>query len=95
MGCGRPARERGLCWAHVRRQRRNADLSAPIQQRHPTPIAMLTEAALNYAEAEALDDEAYRRATTRLRVAARRYVLACSQGKHRRKLYGVRADAQA
>jgi hypothetical protein len=70
--CGRPAKRAGLCWTHVWRARHGKELSADIRKRDMTPIQLLTEAALNYADAT--EDEEYRWALARLRMAALRYV---------------------
>lgn len=48
-------------------------VSVELTSRHASPWERLTEAALVYAEADSVDETAYRRARDALRKAARAY----------------------
>ena len=61
----------GLCWSHARRKREGASMQ--LAKRPATPIERVREAALTYAEVDAEDDDAFRRADDNLRKAAIAY----------------------
>lgn len=68
-GCDRPAARSGLCWAHVRAKQRNRPL-VPLKVKAPSTFARLISAALNLADTDTGDDEAYDRAQDNLRKAS-------------------------
>ena len=57
-------------------------MSAPIRHKL-SPKGTLKEAALNYADADSEDENAFERAWHRFRVAARRYAFAYKIGDRR------------
>lgn len=54
--CDKPARAKGLCWAHYMRARRGADAEAPLRERDrpsiTTRVARETKTALERAARE-------------------------------------------
>lgn len=72
--CERPAapKKGGMCEAHAKRRLRGAPLAAAVRIRG-RPLEALREAALEYADADAEDDDAWRRAEARLMRAAMAY----------------------
>ncbi len=73
--CDRTAMSQGLCWTHLKRLQRGGSLAGEIRTRHGTGKEMLLEAVFAYLEIKPTDDEGWRKAWHRLRVAARRYAL--------------------
>lgn len=68
-GCERSAKKVGMCWGHFKRRLRNQDTDVQLTPRL-SRLARLEEVALTYAEADADDDEEWRRARENLRKAA-------------------------
>ncbi len=65
--CPRPAKRNGYCYSHSKRGQRGMPVHVPIPQRPTKPFDRAVEAALAYAEADADDEVAYRRARDNLR----------------------------
>jgi hypothetical protein len=73
-GCRNPARRGRLCWAHLKRRARGRPVSGTeIRPRNWTRQDLLLEAAISLVDLPATDDEGWRRAVQRLRMAALRY----------------------
>lgn len=69
--CSKPAKHGEWCDAHWKRKQRGKSLAPPLQERPKTPLELLTESALSYAEAEG--DQDFARALDNLRQSANRY----------------------
>lgn len=71
--CLEPARPRSPhCEAHYKRSQRGSRVAGAVRK-HESRWATLVEAALKLAEASAENDDDFRRAEHRLRMAAARY----------------------
>lgn len=102
MGCGAPGCERpaapgrGMCWAHIKRMAREAEMAAPVRERHADPWQRVWEAAIAASECDTDDDTAFHRAEDRLRKAIHAYVaraLASENRRHRRSVPRKRSAA--
>lgn len=82
--CHGPARRSGLCWAHLR-QRTEGKVLGEKRAWGQGPKRVLMEAIFDFVEVDAADEEAWERAWLRVRVAARRYVLADKPTDPRRR----------
>lgn len=76
--CLSPVRSGSLCETHAKRVRRAKGndataLTAPVQAKNRSPRLAFLDAVLRYADADASDDEAFRRARWALEQAGRRY----------------------
>lgn len=71
--CENPAVRGGLCWAHDAQRRRGMKLR-PLNH-YQGPAEHFWQAVLDYADADAEDDHAYRLAELRLKRAAVNFVL--------------------
>lgn len=65
-----------MCWGHHKRLQRGQSVDAPLPERGQDPLRVFREAIAHFTEVDPMDTEAYERAWHRVRVAARRYVLA-------------------
>jgi hypothetical protein len=83
-GCATPARRSGLCWAHLR-QRAEGKVLGDKRAWGQGPRRVLLEAIYDLVEVDAMDVVAWDKAWLRLRVAARRYVLADKPTDPRRR----------
>lgn len=108
--CLNPVRRGAFCEAHAKRLQRakgGRPSSEPLQARNRSPRLAFLDAVLRYADADASDDEAFRRARWALEQAGRRYFAGAKGGVGRpssvdadhvvvlfRQLKGVRAVAR-
>ena len=74
-GCVNAPARGGMCWSHVKRRQRRRPLGE-LRERGRGPKAVLMEAIFGLMETDASDRAAWERAWARVRMAARRYVLA-------------------
>lgn len=84
-GCRRPAHRGTMCWGHQWRARNGLPLEEPLAPRNQTPLEVFREALAKYVEADPFDKAAHEKAWHRLRVAARRWVLAPKPTDPRRR----------
>jgi DNA invertase Pin-like site-specific DNA recombinase len=77
-GCPKGARYGEWCSAHWKRKHRGQPLTPSLQERPKTPLELLTESALAYAEAEG--DQDFARALDNLRQSANRYTRRSAKG---------------
>lgn len=81
-GCDAPAARAGLCWGHVKRRTRRSVVSGPLRapqggrggETAQMRRARLLEAALQYAQADVVDEREYQEAVRRLERAAEAWV---------------------
>jgi hypothetical protein len=66
--CGRPVARGGLCWGHLKVRERGGALR-PLKSK-PSPFERVIEAGSAFLEAEAEDDDEYRRTLAAFRRAA-------------------------
>lgn len=91
--CINAASRLGKCWSHYLAARIDSGLRGTGERKRAfrpakqSAWAVLAEAAINYADADSENHEAYRRAKDRLRWAARNYrdghAMRTTKGKHR------------
>lgn len=87
--CSKPAAKSGLCWMHLKRKQRGTVAEAPEQERL-TPSERVTQAALDLADADTDDDDAYALAVDTLRKAVDRwYRQRAAQRDGRKRWLGV------
>jgi hypothetical protein len=73
--CANETARSGLCWGHLK-QRQRGQATHELRARGQGPRRVFLSAVLDLMEVDSGDEEAWRRCWHRLRVAARRYVLA-------------------
>lgn len=90
MDCPHPVVAHGLCDGHVRRRYKGQTVHVPLAEAKRTPVQVLRDAAIGYADADSEDDEAALRADDRLRKAGSTFGL---KEQARRISEGLRARA--
>lgn len=71
--CHKPVGRKGMCWGHLKRLQRGADLSADFQIRPEDRWSTVLEAVFDLSDLRPTDDEGWDKAMNRLRTACRRW----------------------
>ena len=87
-GCPTPSQRGGYCWGHVKQAQRTGHRT-DLRERHASLAEGLRLAAIHLADLAATDDEGWRKAWDRLRMAALRYARARLNDVHAQRESGA------
>lgn len=91
-GCLRPVEAGGLCAGHRKRKTRGTTIAGELRDDTRSPAEILTDAAIALADADAEDDEAWRRAKKSHEYAAESFARRRTKARIRETLTKLRAE---